>query len=77
MQNRRGQTLAAPYCARPKPGAPVSAPLYWNELKSGLKIGDFDIKNMPARITENPDLFKGVLGEGIKMEKALEALNRL
>lgn len=77
LQNRRGQTLAAPYCARPKPGAPVSAPLHWNELKSGLKIKDFNIKNMPARIVENPNLFNGVLGEGLDMAKALEALNRL
>jgi len=77
LQNRRGQTLAAPYCVRPKPGAPVSAPIRWEELKPGLEISDFNISNMPERIRANPDLFLGVLGKGIEMESALEALNQL
>src|SRR5699024_1056173 len=46
LQNRRAQTLAAPYCVRPKEGAPVSAPLEWKEVKPGLQIQDFHIKNM-------------------------------
>src|SRR5690606_32775576 len=50
LQNRRAQTLAAPYCVRPKPGASVSAPLSWKEVKPGLTILDFTIKNMPQRI---------------------------
>ncbi|SHG61978.1 ATP-dependent DNA ligase LigD phosphoesterase module /ATP-dependent DNA ligase LigD polymerase module [Salegentibacter echinorum] len=74
LQNRQGQTLAAAYCARPKPGAPVSAPLAWEEVKSGLEIRDFNIKNMPQRLTENGDLFQGVLDEGIQIEKAIESL---
>jgi bifunctional non-homologous end joining protein LigD len=74
LQNRRGQTLAAAYCARPKPGAPVSTPLEWKEVKRGLKINDFTIKNMPQRLEEKGDLFKGVLDKGIKMEKAMKAL---
>ena len=77
LQNRRGQTLASAYCVRPKPLAPVSAPLHWNELKKGLKITDFNIQNMPERITKHPDLFKGVLGDGIDMEQALQNLEAL
>lgn len=77
LQNRRGQTLAAPYCVRPKPGAPVSAPIEWKELKKDLRITDFNIKNMPARILEHPQLFKNVLDEGINMEECLDALNQL
>lgn len=75
LQNSRGQTLAAPYCVRPRKGAPVSAPLQWNEVKKGLKIEDFNMLNMPARIAKHDDLFKEVLAEGINMEKALEKLN--
>lgn len=75
LQNRKGQTLAAPYCARPKPGATVSAPLEWKEIKQGLDMRDFTIKTMPARIEKKPDLFKPVLGKGIDIEKALEALS--
>lgn len=74
LQNRKGQTLAAPYCARPKPGATVSAPLEWTEVKPGLDMKEFNIKTMPSRIREKPDLFKPILGEGIDIEKALEAL---
>ena len=74
LQNRRAQTLAAPYCVRPKPGASVSAPLSWKEVKPGLTILDFTIKNMPQRIAKKGDLFKAVLGEGIDMEEAIEKL---
>ncbi|SRX54306.1 DNA ligase D [Aequorivita sp. CIP111184] len=74
LQNRRGQTLAAPYCARPKVGASVSAPLSWKEVKPGLEILDFTIKNMPERIALTGDWFKPVLKKGIDMEKAIEAL---
>jgi bifunctional non-homologous end joining protein LigD len=63
MQNRKGQTLAAAYCVRPVPGARVSAPLYWDEVKSGLKKEDFTIKTMPERLEKVGDLFKGVLEE--------------
>jgi bifunctional non-homologous end joining protein LigD len=74
LQNRRGQTLASAYCALPKPGAPVSAPLEWKEVKSGLKILDFNIKNMSQRIQKKGDLFKKVLGKGIDMEQAMQSL---
>ena len=74
LQNRRGQTLATAYCVRPKPGATVSAPIKWEELKKGLAISDFTIKNMPLRIENMGDLFAPVLGKGIDMEKAIEFL---
>ncbi len=77
LQNRRGQTLAAPYCVRPKPGAPVSAPLAWKEVKPGLKILDFTIRNMPQRISKHGDLFAGILKNEIDMEKAIDNLNTL
>ncbi|WP_081211984.1 DNA ligase D [Salegentibacter sediminis] len=74
LQNRRGQTLAAPYCVRPKPGAPVSAPMEWKEVKSGLEIQDFTIETMPIRLKEKKDYFKKVLGRGISIEKAIQRL---
>jgi bifunctional non-homologous end joining protein LigD len=74
LQNRPQATLAGPYSLRPKPGAPVSMPLQWDEVKKGLKILDFTIKNAMARISETGDLFDGVLGKGIVMEKALKIM---
>ncbi len=76
LQNRRGQTLAAPYCVRPKLGAPVSTPLSWKEVKPGLEILDFTIKNMPERISSNGDWFKPVLSKAIDMEKAIDNLGK-
>lgn len=74
LQNRRGQTLAAPYCVRPKKGASVSAPLSWKEVKPGLEILDFTIKTMPERIALMGDWFKPVLEKGINMENAIDNL---
>jgi bifunctional non-homologous end joining protein LigD len=76
LQNRAQATLAAPYSVRPKPGASVSAPLHWEEVKKGLKMTDFTIENMPARIREQGDLFKPVLGKGIDMKKAISAIEK-
>jgi DNA ligase D len=77
LQNREGQTLASAYSARPKPGATVSAPLEWSEVKHGLQISDFTIHNIIKRIEKKGDLFQGVLGKGIEMEKVLTKMESL
>lgn len=75
LQNRKGQTIVAPYSLRPQPHAPVSMPLLWAEVKSGLKITDYTLKNVPKLMAKRKDPFKAVLGEGIEMDKAIERLN--
>lgn len=74
LQNKAGATLAAPYSIRPKPGATVSAPLEWEEVRPGLTPAQFTIRNMPARIERVGDLFQGVLGPGIDIERCIENL---
>jgi len=74
LQNREIQTLAAPYSVRPRPGAPVSTPLYWEELKKGLKPGNFTMLNIFDRLKREGDLFKPVLGKGIDLEKIIRKL---
>ena len=74
LQNRPKATLAAPYSLRPKPGAPVSMPLFWEEVKKGLTITDWHIGNAIARIRSEGDIFKPVLGKGIDMKKVLKGL---
>jgi len=74
LQNRPQATVAAPYSVRPKPGAPVSMPLHWEEVKKGLSIKDFTIFNSLSKIKEQGDIFKGVLGKGIDLAKALKKL---
>ena len=75
LQNRKGQTLACAYSLRPKPGATVSTPLEWNEVKSGLLPSDFTMKNIMKRVEKKGDLFGGVLLKGIDMMKCLKKLN--
>jgi bifunctional non-homologous end joining protein LigD len=72
LQNRPGATIAGPYSLRPKPGATVSMPLNWDEVKLGLTIQDFNIHNAMDRLKETGDLFQGVLGYGIDLEKTLK-----
>lgn len=70
LQNSRGQTLAAPYCVRPKPGATVSTPLEWSELTPKLDPKDFTIKNILQRLSKKGDLWKPVLSKGIRLPDA-------
>jgi bifunctional non-homologous end joining protein LigD len=74
LQNRPQATVAGPYSLRPKPGATVSMPLHWDEIKVGLTIKSFTIFNAVDRLKEQGDLFTGVLGEGIDLEKTLAKL---
>lgn len=74
LQNREGQTLAAPYSIRPTPEASVSMPLHWDEVKKGLDPMDFTIKNAAARLKHTGDLWKPVMGKGIDLGKILKKI---
>jgi len=76
LQNRPQATIASVYSVRPKPGATVSMPLVWDEVKSGLKMSDFTIFNAVDRVLEKGDLFKPVLEKGIEMKKAIAAFEK-
>jgi len=72
LQNNFGQTLASAYSVRPRPGAPVSTPLEWSEVKPGLDPVAFNMKNTLARLKKKGDLFKPVLGKGINLKAILK-----
>jgi bifunctional non-homologous end joining protein LigD len=72
LQNRPGATIAGPYSLRPKVGATVSMPLAWDEVRPGLTMKHFTIFNSLDRLKETGDLFKGVLGKGIDLEKTIK-----
>lgn len=74
LQNREGQTLAAPYSVRPTPDASVSTPLHWDEVKPGLKPENFTIKNIGKRLQKEGDIWKPVLGKGVDIAKVLKSL---
>src|SRR5918995_1733794 len=60
-QNAWGRTLASIYSVRPRPRAPVSAPITWAELEAGLTIEDIRLDTMPARLASVGDLWKPLL----------------
>src|SRR5262249_54627649 len=64
LQNRRGQLLAAPWCVRPLPGAPVSTPLAWTQVVPSLDIRRFTIETVPQRLRRSAaDPMAAVLDE--------------
>ena len=77
LQNRPQATLAAAYSLRPKPGATVSMPLHWDEIKKGMKMTDFNIRNAYERVKDAGDIFKPVLGKGINMRAVLKKLQEM
>ncbi|GAA4303351.1 non-homologous end-joining DNA ligase [Nibribacter koreensis] len=76
LQNAIAQTIAAPYCVRPRAGAAVSTPLQWKEVKKGLHPSQFTIQNVPARVEKLGDIFRPVLGEGIDVKAYLKQLKK-
>lgn len=76
LQNRKGQTISSVYSVRPKPGATVSTPLLWKEVKKGLNPARFTIKTIHKRLQQKGDLFKGVLGKGVDLLKCLKKLEK-
>ena len=60
-QNAWGRTLASVYSVRPRPQAPVSMPVRWEEVMKGFRLEDFRIDNAPGRIRRLGDLWKPLL----------------
>ncbi|WP_117212639.1 DNA polymerase ligase N-terminal domain-containing protein [Allorhizocola rhizosphaerae] len=69
-QNAINKTLVAPYSPRPAPGAPVSAPIEWDELDDPALTPDaFTIRTMPQRLADKGDLFAPVLDQSQRLPK--------
>src|SRR5207237_3486714 len=60
MQNGYGKTMVAPYSLRGIDGAPVSAPLKWEEITKKLDPLKFNLRTMPERLAKVGDLFAKV-----------------
>jgi bifunctional non-homologous end joining protein LigD len=72
-RNAFGQTVASVYSVRPRPGAPVSAPLTWDELDT-IRNGELTILNLWDRLQRYGDLFAAVTKGGQTLHSAEEAL---
>ena len=60
-QNRWGSTLASIYSPRPRPDATVSTPVAWKEVERGIRMEEFTVRNVPARVAKLGDLWKPLL----------------
>jgi bifunctional non-homologous end joining protein LigD len=73
-QNGHGKTIASVYSVRPKPGAPVSTPLHWDELKRGIAPRDFTMQVALERVRKHGDLFAPVLEDPHPLAPAAKRL---
>src|SRR5258708_22116265 len=69
LQIGEGKTIAAPYVLRAYDGAPVSTPLEWSEVRTGLLPSQFHIGNAFERFARVGDLFENVLKKRQRLEK--------
>ncbi|GAA0533088.1 DNA ligase D [Chitinophaga japonensis] len=77
LQNSRGQTIAAPYAVRPRPGAPVATPLLWEEVNDGLNVTDFHMGNTLDRIQAMGDLWQPVQQEKNDLRKVIQQIEKM
>jgi bifunctional non-homologous end joining protein LigD len=74
LQNIKGKTVASVYSPRPRPGAPVSAPLRWEEFKKPLDPLDYTIRTIFKRVDKFGDLFEKALTDRQDIGGFLHAL---
>jgi bifunctional non-homologous end joining protein LigD len=73
-QNGYGKTIAGVYSVRPRPGAPVSTPLRWDEVNEDLDPRAFTMDVVLERVGTHGDLLEGVLTTKQRLNEALRAL---
>ena len=72
-QNGEGKTIASVYSVRPRPGAPVSTPLRWEEVGEDLDPLAFTMEAVLGRVERFSDLFEPVLSTRQRLDRALRA----
>ena len=76
-QNGWGKTIASVYSVRPKPGAPVSTPLHWDELTADVRPRQLTMEVVLERVRRLGDLYLPVLEEKRPLGAAAKRLGSL
>jgi DNA ligase D-like protein (predicted polymerase) len=74
-QNGEGKTIASAYSVRPRPNAPVSTPLAWNEVNERLNPSIYTMAVVLERVRAHGDLHGGLLTTRQSLSKALKSLS--
>jgi bifunctional non-homologous end joining protein LigD len=75
-QNGHGKTIASVYSIRPRPGAPVSTPLEWDELTDDVRPQQFGMSEALERVERRGDLYEPVLRGGQALGPVLRSLRK-
>jgi bifunctional non-homologous end joining protein LigD len=75
LRNAYGATAVPPYTVRARPGAPVAAPITWEELEDpGIHSRSFTLRNLSGRLGRMGDLWKGFHEGGQLLEEVIRTL---
>jgi len=78
LQNVRGKTVVGPYVLRPRPGAPVSTPMTWDEIgRKNLDPGDYNMRTIFKRLDRLGDIYEPVLTDKQSLADAFGSLEKL
>ena len=75
-QNGHGKTIASAYSVRPRPRAPVSTPLEWDELTDDVRPQQFGMSDVLERVERRGDLYEPVLAGGQSLGPLLRSLRK-
>ena len=66
LQHYQGKTIIAPYSPRARTSAAVSTPLHWHEVRSGVRIADYNLLNIAERLNKEGDLLDSVKPQSLR-----------
>ena len=77
MRNSYSQTAVAPYTVRAKPGAPVAAPVEWDEIKNSSFLPQkYTVRNILQRLEKTGDPWKNIYREARSLKEAKKKLEK-
>jgi bifunctional non-homologous end joining protein LigD len=78
LRNQFGHTAAAPYSVRALQGAPVAAPITWDELDDKrMNPQSFNIRNIRQRLEEKGDLWKGIYKQAQSLKAPMKNMEEI
>jgi bifunctional non-homologous end joining protein LigD len=76
-RNSFAQTIVAPYSLRAAPSAPVSTPLDWRELTSGMRPSRYNLRTIFRRLHGKGDIWKKSMRGGVNLRRLTTRLERM